>query len=298
MFKKIMKARSTKVKSSKLECVKKEEGISLLKGEGNFLEDSVNLSDEKDYTLNIDVSEIDVEIKNVEGKRLRVYAKGCEKFKDRDSVEFKIEENEDFVNITFSPKEDVIFSAIKGAVTITIRGLSSSSKLVIEIPKEVRFKNLRLKSSAGDVNINGFVAKNNIELTTRVGDSFIGQVHSKLLEVNASSGDVEVKDLKSEEGVFSLSVGELSIRKSSVDDLIVNTSSGDIDFTDIRAKRLMVSSSFGDVNAKSIECKNIGIKSSSGDVVLDNSLNMEYKIERLKVDVTFGDKEVTANYNK
>lgn len=118
----------------------------------------------------------------------------------------------------------------------------------IEIPENLRFENIDILASTGDVqcyaSVSGFIK---IKLST--GDIRVENVSADALDLSVSTGDVTTSSIKCE--------GDIKIKVSS----------GDVRLTDIACKSFISTGSTGDISLKNvIATEQFSIKRSTGDV--------------------------------
>lgn len=93
-----------------------------------------------------------------------------------------------------------------------------------------------------------------------------------LLTIDSSVGDVQISDITAKTAEFNLSVGDIKIVHSKIDDCKFDCSTGDIELTDVTFSKLDADVSVGDININSdidLDDYAFDIHTSVGDIKIN-----------------------------
>ena len=121
-------------------------------------------------------------------------------------------------------------------------------------------KNLDIETSSGDVDVNG-VNADSIYVMTSSGDMSLDSVSAKNIELRASSGDIKANSVVAEENTKFV------------------TSSGDMTVDGITASNISCSASSGDIVLRKSDAEQYDVSAKSGDVRIEVSADEKYRYE-------------------
>lgn len=152
-----------------------------------------------------------------------------------------------------------------------------NKKIELFIPKNYA-KDLEVKSTSGDINIDDDLNLNNTKFTQSSGDfTSTGKITADQIDIKASSGDIKSKNLKAKSYGINSSSGDITI-DSIIGSGEISASSGDIKVTygDIY-EYADVSAHSGDINLRVPQGLSFEFDGdcSSGDI--DSNLDLNYK---------------------
>ena len=136
------------------------------------------------------------------------------------------------------------------------------------------YETLNIKHSTGDINVDKGFTFNSIDLDGSTGDVEVKCNVVENAKIKQSTGDVTISDMN----VASIST-EVSTGKTSIKNVVV---SGDV----------QLKASTGKVNVENLTCKNLTINASTGDIKLKDSLmsgKMDLKTGTGDVDIIDSD---------
>ncbi len=129
--------------------------------------------------------------------------------------------------------------------------LINSDTSNIVLPKELKFENVDISVSTGDVKNSASILKN-LNITTSTGDIDIDNITAEKIDLSVSTGRVNASSV--------VCKGDFS----------VNVSTGKINFSDIKCKNIFSKGSTGNVNLKNVIASELfEITRSTGKVTLD-----------------------------
>lgn len=128
---------------------------------------------------------------------------------------------------------------------------------------------------------------------------YVPEDYAKDLEIDSSSGDLEIKELNLEELNMELSSGDIQIRKVTFNEGSIESSSGDITLDDVTCDKVNVHSSSGDLKIDDFTGELEG-NTSSGDVRIaykEFNNNLDYSTQSGDITVDFNNNPVDAAFD-
>lgn len=143
--------------------------------------------------------------------------------------------------------------------------------LLVYLP-ESEYNELRVNTASADVYAGSDLGFEKVEIHTASGDVDLGPVASKVLVVNAASGDIRVGGQNIGSIELGTTSGSITFGDSSISaKLSVGTASGDIELSDISCKELEAGTVSGQVELRNVIASGeMDIESVSGDIRLDD----------------------------
>lgn len=199
-------------------------------------------------------------------------------FKSSDLNVFFTEES-DIRVVQYSYKElreDQLFIVDKSNSTIEIKesnkpqffifyiGFIEQISYDVYIPKTYE-KSLEIKSVSGDIEVNESLKFEDLTISSTSGDVKMGNVEAKDIKIETISGDIKLQDIKSDNLKLKAVSGDIKAL-SAIGNIEVKTTSGEIEFHKIDGK---ISATSVSGNIKSEDFKITGdskVKTTSGDV--------------------------------
>jgi len=239
----------------------------------NFNFDFNNSSVSRNYTINDNINEIDlnlnsqdIKVVNYDGEDLKV------EIKSNNTISGELPETESSNKLIFN----------------TIYDTPNNASILISIPYNFKDRGtLKIITSGGDIDISN-LSMNTLTLYTASGDLDASGSISDYLSLNSSSGDIKFNNITTSiETKLTSSSGNI-IGSGILESVNASTSSGDID--------LQLKNSL----------KNTSLSSNSGSVTLSLPKNLGYKInyETISGDLnssngqlSFGDESSLINVN-
>ena len=175
--------------------------------------------------------------------------------------EFKVENN----TLKVSSKENrkwyefMLFNFTSYKITLYLVNTefenlnTESSTGNLEIPKEFKFKNVKMNMSTGHI-------------------SFKGQVEDKL-NISASTGKIDVDGINANDVLVKASTGDITLNNMMLkNNVTASASTGDIKFVNVKAKNITISTSTGDIDlVKSIAEEHMELSASTGHIHFDEA---------------------------
>lgn len=199
-------------------------------------------------------------------------------FKSSDLNVFFTEES-DIRVVQYSYKElreDQLFMVDKSNSTIEIKesnkpqffifyiGFIEQISYDVYIPKTYE-KSLEIKSVSGDIEVNESLKFEDLTISSTSGDVKMGNIEAKDIKIETISGDIKLQDIKSDNLKLKAVSGDIKAL-SAIGNIEVKTTSGEIEFHKIDGK---ISATSVSGNIKSEDFKITGdskVKTTSGDV--------------------------------
>ena len=222
------------------------------------------------------------------------------KFKSSDLNVFFTEES-DIRVVQYSYKElreDQLFMVDKSNSTIEIKesnkpqffifyiGFMEQISYDVYIPKTYE-KSLEIKSVSGDIEVNESLKFEDLTISSTSGDVEMGNIEAKNIKIETISGDVKLQDIKSDNLKLKAVSGDIKAL-SAIGNIEAKTTSGEIEFHKIDGK---IDATSVSGNIKSEDFKITGdsrVKTTSGDVkmYLNQESNCEIQTKTTSGNVT------------
>lgn len=131
--------------------------------------------------------------------------------------------------------------------------------------------------------------KENIVIDTSSGSIKADNLNLKKLDINTYSGEIALKDVKSDDISLETSSGKISADDIEADDLDIKTYSGNNDCKSITAEKVYFETSSGIISLGTVETKKITGDTYSGDIFAEKLTSDDVNLETSSGKITFGD---------
>jgi DUF4097 and DUF4098 domain-containing protein YvlB len=161
--------------------------------------------------------------------------------------------------------------------------MNHDNYLKLYIPTTTNFDSIKIAKSSGDCYVGAFIA-DNASITNRYGETMINNCKAETLELDVSSGKIQIEKSSINNLEIANTYGEVLLSELNVDttpakQLKVSMSSGTLELDDINIEEVNLHNSYGGIDlADSTIAKLTGFF-DSGDVTVDNSSIGEVEIE-------------------
>lgn len=200
-------------------------------------------------TIKIKAYPAKVEIKKSENNKIKVMV-----YAEKNNAEIETSEKELYIDVTSKKCNIACFNR-------------KISKIELYIPENYD-KELKIEGTSGDIKISEF--KNmNVEINQSSGDTEITNVKNAI--INASSGDIKI-DTIIENAELKTSSGDITADKIGIANL--KTSSGDIELKE--AQTASITTTSGDIKVNTIE-ESAELETTSGDITANKITNAKIK---------------------
>ncbi len=222
-------------------------------------------------------------------------------FKSSDLNVFFTEES-DIRVVQYSYKElreDQLFSVDKSSSSVEISenrksqihmffyiGFMEQIAYDVYIPKTYE-KDLEIKSVSGDIEVNESLKFEDLTISSTSGDVKMGNVEAQNIKIETISGDIKLQDIKSDNLKLKAVSGDIKAL-SAIGNIEAKTTSGEIEFGKIDG-RIDATSVSGNVKSEDFKVtRDSKIKTTSGDVkmYLNEESNCEIGTKTVSGNVT------------
>lgn len=147
--------------------------------------------------------------------------------------------------------------------TLYIKSVSGN----ITIPEAFTLGKAEIKNTSGEVSFKSYV-KNDLSVNTVSGDLHLSGVNSKNVDVQSTSGEIDLQEITSAEKISVKTVsGSINLSSINAKTYACKSTSGDIVFSNvIAAEGITVKSVSGNIELLSCDGDTLSIKTTSGDV--------------------------------
>lgn len=204
---------------------------------------------------------------------------------DGDTLSVKIDDNRswfDHFGINIGTAKITVYLPVSEYEKLAINNVSGS----VNIPKELRFNDLRVEVITGDVNCYAS-AQGSEEFTVTTGDVMIGGVTAENIDVNVTTGGVEIENVAASKDIYvKTTTGRVDLKNITCDGITskgttgrvvlrnvvangkmnVERTTATITFDGCDAKEIYVSNTTGDVEGTLLTGKNFSVKTTTGDI--------------------------------
>ncbi|CAM3475076.1 DUF4097 family beta strand repeat-containing protein [Marinicrinis lubricantis] len=118
------------------------------------------------------------------------------------------------------------------------------------------------------------------------------------MNVNASSGDIAVRDIRTDHGDFDASSGDIAIKHTEANQLSIQTSSGDILLSDSKTVNADVKASSGDIEWVDVQSQQSSLRATSGDISVERGtgqMDLKSSSGDIELTLTEGYGDITSN---
>ena len=165
---------------------------------------------------------------------------------------------------TFSLKKE-------SGVKVFSFNLNSDSKVIIVVPKNLKFDKFSFVTVSGDASITQ-VKSNELKLKSTSGDMNLDVIEIVEGSIGTVSGDFNIQNLRVQKELnLSAVSGDFKINDGkSQGDVIINTVSGDFNIENFSCNYASVKTVSGDLNGKEFYPNKVDLRSVSGDIEIHN----------------------------
>ncbi|WP_407272473.1 DUF4097 family beta strand repeat-containing protein [Radiobacillus sp. PE A8.2] len=223
-------------------------------------EKQVSAENVDDIVISVGVAEVSIEPSDDENIHVHLHGDISEKMRER--LTFKVEENNDSLEITVNAKEFFNFS-FSSLFSFNNGGLN----LDVQLPEKL-YTELNVSTDVGDISIDGISTEQFIA-SLDVGDLAVDDMTSKQTEIESNVGDVNIKDgvgafdIETDTGEIGLAILEFR------EDISIQSDVGDV-FVSLENEPenivLDLQSDIGDIKVENLQGKNNSI---GGDVYME-----------------------------
>ena len=163
--------------------------------------------------------------------------------------------------------------------------------IVVEVPRNLKL-DIEVNSRSGCIYVDGLIT-GKLDIETSSGDVELKNITSDILIMETTSGSVEANDLSIGSITAESTSGDVELNNCYGDKLLMDTVSGSVDFHKIEYSDITLSSTSGDIEGTIVGSRqeySISSETTSGD---NNLGNYDYNgTKSLKVSTTSGDIEI------
>ena len=169
----------------------------------------------------------------------------------------------DYVGINFANPKITVYLSESKYFSLVIEESTGD----IEISKDLKFKNIDISLSTGDVMCYAS-ALEDIKITTSTGDINLESIRAASLNLCVSTGRVNISDVTCEKDItIKLSTGKTYLTDTVCQNLISHGSTGDISLKNVISKeKISIERSTGDVTFIDSDAEELFITTDTGDV--------------------------------
>lgn len=298
--------------TSKIILIDKHEKLSLDKkdfsNENNKKEFVINVENNKKYTLNIHSNVIDIDIKYVEGKEFKVHLDNYDKMKNKEKLTFKVDNIKNNIDINLIYKGiDISNNSINIAGRNGSINMCSSKdkecdnlnelKLNILVPKlDNILSDVYIKTISSDISIKELESEEKLKISSTSGYINLKNNNFENIDTCTISGDIIIDTSVCDKLNLKTTSGDITCKNLATEIARCNSISGDIDVCKCSGIKIDLKSTSGDISLSNIRYSDVNISTVSGDISLNNRMNLDYKIIKLKTKTTSGEENIIANY--
>lgn len=170
-------------------------------------------------------------------------------------------------------------------------------RLVILVPRlEGLLSNVYVKTISSDISVKGLECEGSMDINSTSGDINLRNNKYKEVELNTTSGDIFIDSSSSDRLKLKTTSGDITCEKVSSKIAVCNSMSGDIDMCQCEGEDISLNSMSGDILLSTIKYEKVDASTMSGDISLNNKAILEYEIKKLKTKTMSGKEKVFANY--
>ena len=148
--------------------------------------------------------------------------------------------------------------------------LAETQKVTIYLP-DTAYDTLMIQEHTGDIDIPKELRFENIDITATTGDVKNYASASKALRIETNTGDIHVNGVTADSMELCVSTGKVTAEGiRCTGDILLTVSTGDAQFTDLTCKALLSTGNTGDLSLQNVIAKaRFSIERSTGDVRFD-----------------------------
>ena len=154
----------------------------------------------------------------------------------------------------------------------------SSPSITVYLPQK-QYDELKIEQSTGEVTIPGDFTFQNITLSGSTGNARCYASVEQMLQINRTTGSIEVGDLTAGDIKLSLSTGQMDVVNVHCESLEMEVSTGYLKMMDVTCQSLATIGDTGDVTFINVRVEEkILVERTTGDLYLDRCDAKELKI--------------------
>ncbi len=123
-----------------------------------------------------------------------------------------------------------------------------SEVIRVKLPNNSHLEEVTVISTSGDMEIEGSLSIDNVDIRNTSGDIELNNVEIGLLSFEVISGDIELNNSQIHKASMSTKSGDVSISETTMSTCDINVISGDIDLDDMEIHELNARSISGDID--------------------------------------------------
>ncbi len=123
-----------------------------------------------------------------------------------------------------------------------------SEVIRVKLPSNSHLEEVTVISTSGDMEIEGSLSIDNVDIRNTSGDIELNNVEIGLLSFEVISGDIELNNSQIHKASMSTKSGDVSISETTMSTCDINVISGDIDLDDMEIHELNARSISGDID--------------------------------------------------
>ncbi|RFB12063.1 hypothetical protein DZB84_19920 [Bacillus sp. HNG] len=214
-----------------------------------------------------------------------------------DSVEITMEKKNKFQFMMFNFTRVSLNVEVPEKMYDLIQMNASSGDIAVE---EIDAKEMTIETQSGDIEIMNSMIKGSLNLEASSGDVRVKDTTGNVIDIQTSSGDITATNNKAKEIELLTSSGDIESNNQTSKKMNINTSSGDIiiDAEEITGDISMEASS-GDIDVSLVQIPDaleVDFKSSSGDgnATMEGMKFSEKSEHRILGEIGVGGYQITA----
>lgn len=213
-------------------------------------------------------------------------------------ISFEVSDDKSCRVVTYDgEKVKYSVSVLDDALTVSVKDnrkwydhigiLTRSPKVTVYLPED-EYEALAISESTGDIRLPKEFSFGNVDLNLSTGDVDCNAAVKGKLCIQASTGDLKVRNMSASEIDLTVSTGDVNVQSvSCAGKIAIRVSTGDVKLTDVTCGSLDSRGSTGDINLKNVLAEElVTIKRSTGNVKLSGSDAGELEIGTSTGDVT------------
>lgn len=140
----------------------------------------------------------------------------------------------------------------------------------IKLPEDFDFKNIDITTTSGNVRLSGGTKSDDINIKTASGDITVKDIKTNKIYVQCTSGNIKLSDVVAADTItVKTSSGDVKLNRSDAAHLCIKTSSGNVSGSLLTDKRFNTHTSSGNIHVPdSVTGGECEIRTSSGDITI------------------------------
>lgn len=146
---------------------------------------------------------------------------------------------------------------------------NNNCTVIVKMPQNMTFEKIKLHTSSGNIKSSVKITSNESLIEASSGNIQIKDLNSKTAKVQASSGNISLNNFTVTDLISQASSGRITLNNIISQSLQSQTSSGAIKLQDISAKTFESHASSGNITGQNLACQSFNISTSSGTIGLE-----------------------------